>query len=593
VSYTVLARRYRSTSFAGVIGQEPIAGTLRNAIEQGRVAHAYLFTGTRGVGKTSMARIFARALNAPDTVEDAPMPPDADADGGFPQEDVQQRMAESIMRGEDLNVIEIDGASNNSVDQARQLIANAGLSPTGNARYKIYIIDEVHMLSPSAFNALLKTMEEPPSHVKFILCTTEPHKIPATIHSRCQAYDFRNIPTPKIADHLASVLGSESIEADQQVVWQIARLANGSMRDGLSLLDRLIATGQSPLTPEVLEEMFGLPDAQLVNTLVDALASGDVKASLESTGNLIANGVSQDQILEVLIERFRQLMLISACGVDSDLVELSDEARTEAAKQAERFDTSGLTYMIALCETVQRNGKASATPRALLDATMVRLALAEKMADVTAVLSGTAAPGSPGSAAPGGQKKKLAASPSPQHPKRQPLHPTPKTQNPPPQASPQAPPLTPQAPSVDPTDLGAVMAALRERVSDRPALSWLKFVTIDKIDEQAVVLSPTPGHREVLSFAKDPRRLQVLTDELIPILGRRVRVTMQAPAATNAPDPSTAKPTAQNGAARHADRRAAMDLPLVKKVLEVFPDAVLFDVRDEGNGKPPMDEGTG
>ena len=305
VSYTVLARRYRSTSFVGVIGQEPIAKTLRSAIEQGRVAHAYLFTGTRGVGKTSMARIFARALNAPVTVDDAPMPPDADADGGFPPEDVQQRMAEAIMRGDDLNVIEIDGASNNSVEQARQLIANAGLSPTGNARYKIYIIDEVHMLSISAFNALLKTMEEPPPHVKFILCTTEPHKVPATIHSRCQTFDFRNIPTPKIADHLTSVLASESVEADEQVVWQIARLANGSMRDGLSLLDRLIATGYSPLTPEVLEQMFGLPDAQLVAGLVDSLAGGDVKGSLEAVGNLIANGVSQDQVFEVLIERFR------------------------------------------------------------------------------------------------------------------------------------------------------------------------------------------------------------------------------------------------------------------------------------------------
>lgn len=590
MSYTVLARRYRSTSFGGVIGQEPIAGTLRNAIEQGRVAHAYLFTGTRGVGKTSMARIFARALNAPATVEDAPLPPDAEADGGFPEEDVQQRMAEAIMRGEDLNVIEIDGASNNSVDQARQLIANAGLSPTGNARYKIYIIDEVHMLSPSAFNALLKTMEEPPSHVKFILCTTEPHKIPATIHSRCQAYDFRNIPTPKIADHLGSVLGSESIEADQQVIWQIARLANGSMRDGLSLLDRLIATGQSPLTPEVLEQMFGLPDAQLVNSLVDAFANGDVKASLESTANLITNGVSQDQILEVLIERFRQLMLISACGPDSDLVELSDDARVEAAEQAKRFDTSGLTYMIALCESVQRNGKASATPRALLDAMIVRLALAEKMADVAAVLSGTPASGS---AAPAGQKKKLAArpaatvnpqisSPTPQGPAASPQSPTPKPES--------------QAP-INTDDLGAVMEALRERVSDRPALAWLRFVILEKIDEKTAVLVPTPGHRDVLNFAKDPRRLQVVTDELIPILGRRVRVTMQAPAPGSSPggSPGDAAQTpgsnssGSNNASRHADRRAAMDLPLVKQVLEVFPDAVLFDVREENNGSTPAD----
>ncbi len=569
MSYTVLARRYRSTSFAGVIGQEPIANTLRSAIEQGRVAHAYLFTGTRGVGKTSMARIFARALNAPATVDDAPMPPDADADGGFPDEDIQQRMAESIMRGDDLNVIEIDGASNNSVDQARQLIANAGLSPTGNARYKVYIIDEVHMLSISAFNALLKTMEEPPPHVKFILCTTEPHKVPATIHSRCQGFDFRNIPTPKIVEHLGSVLASESVEAESQVVWQIARLANGSMRDGLSLLDRLISTGQSPLTPDVLEQMFGLPDSQLVGALVDALANGDVKGSLESVANLITNGISQDQVFEVLIERFRQLMLIAVCGPDSELVELPEDTKAAATEQAKRFDAAGLTYMIAQCESVQRNGTSSATPRALLDATIVRLALAEKMADVTAVLSASTGR----SASVGGQKKKLTTSSA--HTK--------------PQASPPKPAYQPPTPnpqvSIDTTNLGAVMSVLRDRVADRPAFAWLRFVTIDKLDEQAAVLSPTPGHREVMHFASDQRRLQEITDELTPILGRRVRVSVKPlPGNGGTPDDSQGPDPTGSASTRHADRRAALDLPLVKQVMDIFPDAELFDVREEADG---------
>ena len=570
VSYTVLARRYRSTSFAGVIGQEPIARTLRNAIEQGRVAHAYLFTGTRGVGKTSMARIFARALNAPATVEDAPLPPDADADGGFPAVDVQQRMADAIMRGEDLNVIEIDGASNRGVDEARQLIANSGLSPTGNARYKVYIIDEVHMLTREAFNALLKTMEEPPPHVKFILCTTEPHKVPPTIHSRCQAFDFRNIPTPKIADHLKNVLGSESVEADEQVVWQIARLANGSMRDGLSLLDRLIATGQSPLTQDVLEQMFGLPDTQLVSALVNAIAAGDVKASLEAGANLIANGVSQDQVLEVLIERFRQLMLICACGAESELVELPDEARAEAAEQAKGFDASGLTYMIALCESVQRNGKASATPRALLDATIVRLALAEKMADVTAVLSGRVVShtGSASGGTSGGQKKKLTANTT-----------APSYQ--PPATSPQPPavsPTTHHEPLTTPSD---VIDALRQRAADRPAMAWLRFVDIVKLDEQAVVLSPTPGHREVMHFARDQRRLQAVADELAPILGRRVKVSMGAAPDAGRNDEATPPNGHKQARVNSADRRAALDLPLVKQVMDVFPDAIVTDVREE------------
>ena len=387
MSYTVLARRYRSTAFAGVIGQEPIAKTLRNAIGTGRVAHAYLFTGTRGVGKTSMARIFACALNAPDALDDAPQAP---GELDWPTKDIQQRMAEAIMRGQDLNVIEIDGASNRGVDEARQLIANAGLSPTDQARYKIYIIDEVHMLTREAFNALLKTLEEPPAHVKFILCTTEPHKVPATIQSRCQRFDFRNIATARIAEHLRHVLEGEQVKADDQVVWQVARLANGSMRDALSLLDRLIAAcdaGAAGLTADILEQILGLPRQELIEQLVDALAGGDIALTLQRTAMLLDQGIGQDQFIETLIERLRQLMLLSACGRDSELIELSDDARGRAAEQSERFDPAGIVHMIALCENLQRASKISANPRALLDATMVRLALAEKMADVAALLA--------------------------------------------------------------------------------------------------------------------------------------------------------------------------------------------------------------
>ncbi|MEM1212620.1 MAG: DNA polymerase III subunit gamma/tau [Planctomycetota bacterium] len=396
MAYTVLARRYRSQSFGDVVGQSPIATTLRNAIEANRVAHAYLFTGTRGVGKTSMARIFARALNAPATIEDAPEIP---GDEPYPEEDVQQRMAEAIMRGDDLNVIEIDGASNNSVDQARELIANAGLAPTANARFKVYIIDEVHMLSTAAFNALLKTMEEPPSHVKFILCTTEPHKVPPTIQSRCQRFDFRNIPTAQIKEHLAEVVKSEGIGADDEVLYQVASLGAGSMRDALSLLDRVIATGADPITPEVVSEMLGLPPAERVFELTDAMAAGDLAGTLKGADEVLRTGIGQDQLIEVLTLHLRNLMLIAACGGGTDLVELGDAAKAKAVEQSKAFDAVGLSHMIALCENLARHAKASANPRALLDATLVRLALSEKMADVTALLAG-------GGAAGGAQKKK-------------------------------------------------------------------------------------------------------------------------------------------------------------------------------------------
>ena len=409
MSYTVLARRYRSATFDEVIGQEAIAKTLLSAIAKGRVAHAYLFTGTRGVGKTTTARLFARALNAPDTIPGCPKPgfitsedgggkggkkskkADAPAAFEYPAKDVQVRMADAIMAGQDLNVVEIDGASNNGVEQARQLIANAGLAPTNQALYKIYIIDEVHMLSTAAFNALLKTMEEPPPHVKFILCTTESHKVPATIQSRCQRFDFRNIPTLKIAEHLRGVLKQEKIDANDDVIWQIARLGNGSMRDALSLLDRLIATGESPLTSQVLEQMLGLPAPEMVVALVDALAEGNIPQTLQRTNALIERGISEDQIVDVLIDRLRQLMLIATCGPESELIELSDDARKTASAQAAHFDAPGLVHMIMLCENFLRSVRSSANPRALIDATMVRLALAEKMADVASLLAGAGA----------------------------------------------------------------------------------------------------------------------------------------------------------------------------------------------------------
>jgi len=370
MAYTVLARRYRSRSFAEVVGQEPIAQTLQNAIKQNRVAHAYLFCGTRGVGKTSTARIFAKALNA------------LDANGKEIPE-----VAEAIMAGRDLDVIEIDAASNTGVDNARELIANCAYRPMRGQR-KVYIIDEVHMLSTAAFNALLKTMEEPPEHVVFILCTTETHKVPATIQSRCQRFDFRNISTKQIGGHLAQVIKDEGAAADEELVHLVARLGNGSMRDALSLLDRLLASGEKKLTVAMLERLLGLPDRDLITQLVDALADGEPGPALERSDALLSKGVGLDPLITALAERFRDLMVLRACGPKTELVDLTDESRTAAAAQAERFDPAGLVHMIALCEGVGRSAKSSSFPRAVFDALIVRLAQTEKLADVTALVAG-------------------------------------------------------------------------------------------------------------------------------------------------------------------------------------------------------------
>jgi len=393
MSYTVLARRYRSQAFDEVIGQTPIARTLKRAIDSNRVAHAYLFCGTRGVGKTSMARIFAKALNVTDDLED------------------KDAIADAVMRGDDIDVIEIDGASNRGVDEARDLIAKSIYRPA-RCPYKIYIIDEVHMLTREAFNALLKTMEEPPSHVKFILCTTEPHKVPATIQSRCQRFDFRNIPTASIAEHLRDVLKQEKVKADDAVVMQVARLANGSMRDGLSLLDRLLAAGEKKITVELLQEMLGLPDQAVIDSLIKALAEADPAQALAVVHELTSRGNSLDQVIEVLVERLREMMIVATCGADSaGAVELSDDEIAEVRELAGHFDLPAIVHMIVLLENVQRSVKSSSTGRALFEAAMVRLALAEKYADVAALLENGPSAGrsiaATSSTKPGaGQKKK-------------------------------------------------------------------------------------------------------------------------------------------------------------------------------------------
>src|SRR5580698_5038812 len=276
MAYTVLARRYRSNTFDEVVGQNHIAQTLKKAIESGRIAHAYLFCGTRGTGKTSTARILAKCLNC------------QSADQPVTEPCGKCDSCKAIARGEDIDVIEIDAASNTGVDNVRDVIISSAYNTPARARFKIFIIDEVHMLSKNAFNALLKTLEEPPSHVKFILATTEPEKVLPTILSRCQRYDFRNISAREIAGHLKDICKKEKIDADDDAVALVARAGAGSMRDALSLLDRLLSLGEKKLGAKDVEQMLGLPRAQLVFDLVDSIGGGDVKQTLELADGLIS-----------------------------------------------------------------------------------------------------------------------------------------------------------------------------------------------------------------------------------------------------------------------------------------------------------------
>ena len=374
MAYTVLARRYRSQTFDDVIGQDPIAQTLKNAIKTGRVAHAYLFTGTRGVGKTTMARILAKSLNC--LAADAPTTqPCCKCDSCI-----------AINAGDDIDVIEIDGASNNSVEEVRRLRENAIYRPA-RARYKIYIIDEVHMLSTSAFNALLKTLEEPPSHVKFIFATTEPNKVIPTIQSRCQRFDFNNITPAKIADQLKSILKQEKIKYEDDLILPLAKMANGSMRDALSILDRLISTGIQPLGVSLLEEYLGCPNSEKIWNLIAEIGKNSGAGTLAAIEDLITSGTSEVQIVDSLIEYMRDLMVVKSAGAESELLILTAEQRKRAGELAEKFDVAALVYNITTLERLRWTIKNSDTPRPLLEASLLRFALSEHFLNVDQLLS--------------------------------------------------------------------------------------------------------------------------------------------------------------------------------------------------------------
>jgi DNA polymerase-3 subunit gamma/tau len=373
MSYTVLARRYRSATFDQIVGQEQIAQTLKKAIETGRLAHAYLFCGTRGTGKTSTARILAKCLNCQSKSQPVAVPCNA-CDS-----------CRAIDAGVSMSVQEIDAASHTGVDNVREIIEDSRNSAAD--RFRIFIIDEVHMLSKSAFNALLKTLEEPPAHVKFILATTEPEKVLPTILSRCQRYDFRNISARQIAQHLAEICKQEKVSADADALALLARAGAGSMRDALSLLDRLLSLGEKKLTAATVEQVLGLPRSQAIGQLAGAIAAADVKQTLALADGMINSGLSSDALIVALADHLRNLLVALTCGADSALLDLPGHSPAELVKQAQSFEPVALSQDIAILEELRRNLRQNQTGRALLDATLVRLALAGQFTSIGQLLS--------------------------------------------------------------------------------------------------------------------------------------------------------------------------------------------------------------
>ena len=376
--YTVVARRYRPQQFADLIGQEHVANALVNALQSGRVAHAYLFTGARGVGKTSAARILAKALNC----EKGPTATPCD----------QCDSCLAVAAGEDVDVLEIDGASNNKVEEVRDLRHNVGFRPT-RGRYKVYIIDEVHMLSTSAFNALLKTLEEPPPHVKFIFATTEVQKIPITILSRCQRFDFAHIGPAAIFDQLKRIVEREGHPADDDALKLIARRAAGSMRDSQSLLDQLLGSSAGRLTAEQVNAVLGTAGDERVAELAATILAHDAPGALNLIGGWVDRGLQIGELVDQLIEYWRTLMLVSCGGPDVRELPVSPN-QTEAVKQqAAVLSLDTILAGLEVWTATKARMRGSAHTQVLLEMAIVRLCRLDELVPVAQLVQALSQPG--------------------------------------------------------------------------------------------------------------------------------------------------------------------------------------------------------
>ncbi|MCB9667618.1 MAG: DNA polymerase III subunit gamma/tau [Myxococcales bacterium] len=540
MSYTVFARKYRPQVFADLVGQEHITRTLTNAIQTGRIAHAFLLTGVRGVGKTTTARILAKALNC----KDGPAPEPCNACDACTE----------IAAGVDMDVIEIDGASNNSVEDVRRLQETLPFQPARD-RFKILIVDEVHMLSNSAFNALLKTLEEPPEHVKFVLATTEAHKVPITIRSRCQRYDYRLIPANVIAQRVKDILNAEGIDADDATIAMVSREAAGSLRDALTLLDQIVAFSGRRLDHTEVAKMLGIADRHIVFSLAEALLKRNTGIALSLINTICEQGMDLAHTLKQLLGIMRDLVVLHTLDDRRDFVDMTDEELDLAHRLIGSSGGLELQRTYSMLSTLLDAMAHSSAPRIDVEMGLVQIASAPPLQDMQKLLE---------------ELNSLTHGVSEQ-------------------PRPLAPPV--RAPAANPTasvasgDAIDIFEKLVNQVrASRPALAAvLEHGALVRMDPEHVLIA-----FETQSFyahqAESPEALQAIADAagIVMQLGAERRPKVQIKRGQTGDETIVQRKSAQTKAHKEQLRQKALAHPAVRDTLEIFPEAAdKIDVRTD------------
>jgi DNA polymerase-3 subunit gamma/tau len=548
-NYTVVARRYRPQRFEDVVGQDHVVQALRNAIRMNRVTHAYLFAGTRGVGKTSIARIFAKCLNCVHGPTDEPC--------------LECDICKLIAVGQDVDVIEIDGASNNGVESVRELRQNAGLRPS-RARYKIYYIDEVHMLSTGAFNALLKTLEEPPEHVKFFFATTEPNRIPVTVLSRCQRYDFAGITPEQILETLREICTREGIEVEPEALQTIARRAGGSMRDAQSLLEQLLSSAGERLTVDAVHRLLGTASDERILGLLEALADHDAGSVLLQIDRAASEGVQPADLLDGVVAFLRDAMALSA-GAGDVLLTATPRQKPRLQSIVDRWSPDTIVAALQILAESRSRLRGSPHGRTNIELGLVRVARLENLAEVSELVSRLAAleAGQPAPASPSVKKKLAEPEPGPA-------------------PAPPAPPSPSRSPSVAreadgrgakgasepaaPLDLDearALWPKLMERVGLQlgKGLSQVQPTAVE--GSNVLVIGLPPRYNWVADECGEPEARASIEQALEHLLRRPVALRFQRAAEEAAAAPPPTAPPAKR-------REEVAEDPMVQKVVELF-----------------------